>query len=187
MQKSVLMSFLLIACSGEQGFGQGKSSPAASGGAGIIEVFPEEVVWNRVVIGNPDSEGFRISSVGESPLKVTLVTLSDAGQTQADADSAPEAVFYEIRPFEPEKHTVPFDLDPGESAEFVVMARFLAPGTTTGQVRIRSNDTEAEGPAPGDFRLPLSATGVEPSGGGDDTGEPPADDTGDEPADDTGD
>ena len=187
MNKTVLLSFLLLACSGgEQGFGQGKDGDAEEGGAGVIELCPDEVVWERVVVGQPETAGFRISSVGESPLQVTEVSISNAGETLGDPESAPESVFRELRAFEPDKHTVPFSLEPGEAAEFLLTAHFLSAGVSEGQVRIRSNDTDAEGPAPGDFRLTLRATGIDPSGGGDDTGEP-SDDTGDpDPGDDTG-
>ncbi len=189
MYKRMLMSLMLIACSGgEQGFGQGKSGAAATGGDGLIELYPDEVVWERVVVGLPETAGFRITSVGESPLRVTDVSISDAGSTDLGDGSAPEAVFRELRAFEPDKHTVPFSLEPDESAEFLLTAHFLQAGESTGQVRIRSNDTDAEGPAPGDFRLSLRATGVGGSGGGDDTGEAPTGDTGDvdDPPPDTG-
>ncbi len=189
MYKSMLMSLMLIACGGgEQGFGQGKGESAGTGGDGLIEVFPDEVVWERVVVGQPETEGFRITSVGESPLRVTDVSISDAGSTEAGDGSAPEAVFRDLRAFEPDKHTIPFSLESGESAEFLLTAQFLQAGVSTGEVRIRSNDTEADGgPAPGDFRLSLRATGVDPSSPGDDTGDAPTDDTGDAPTDDTGD
>ena len=78
--------------------------------------------------------------------------------------SAPESVFRELRAFEPDKHTLPFSLEPGEWAEFLLTAHFLSAGEAEGQVRIRSNDTEAVGPAPGDFRLTLRATGIDSSG-----------------------
>jgi hypothetical protein len=95
-------------------------------------------------------------------------------------------VFRELRAFEPDKHTVPFSLEPGEAAEFLLTAHFLSAGVGEGQVRIRSNDTTADGPAPGDFRLTLRATGIDPPGGGDDTGEPSDDTGGSDPTDDTG-
>jgi len=178
MNKSMLMSILLLACSGgEQGFGESKGTDVTEGGAGLIELFPDEVIWERVVVGQPETAGFRISSVGESPLRVTEVSINNAGETYGGEGGAPEAVFGDLRAFEPDKHTVPFSLDPGDKAEFLLTAHFLSAGTSEGQVRIRSNDTQAEGPAPGDFRLTLRATGIDTSGGGDDTGET-SDDTG---------
>ncbi len=180
MNKYALLSILLIACGkAETGFGQGKTNDAGEGGAGVIELFPDEVVWERVVVGEPETAGFRITSVGESPLRVTEVSISNAGETSDGSGSAPEAVFRDLRPFEPDQHTGTFSLEPGDSAEFLLTAHFLSAATATGEVRIRSTDTTAEGPAPGDFRLALQATGIDPSGGGGDTGESdPDDDTG---------
>jgi hypothetical protein len=172
VNKWIFSSYMLLACSGgEQGFGQGKTSDAIEGGAGLLEVYPGEVVWDRAVVDQPETAGFRITSVGESPLRVTEVSISNAGETTDPDGGSPESVFRDLRAFEPEKHTVPFSLEPGDAAEFLLSALFLSAGTAEGQIRIRSNDTEAEGPAPGDYRLTLLATGVDPASGGDDTGD----------------
>jgi len=176
MRHICMLFSLILACSAEQGFGT-KDEISGSGGRGSIQVAPDEIVFDPTMVGHAETAAFRIDSVGEDSLRVTSVRIIDEGE-MADV-----AVFTNLRAFDSVE--VPFDLDPGESAEFTVTSTLPIAGSVTGKIEIDSSDPDVSDPLPGKVRINLSASAYEP-GTGDDTGGEPTDDTGTSPSDDTG-
>jgi hypothetical protein len=155
---------LLIGCSGEQGFGENKDVPSGSGGEGVIEVAPAEIVFDETTIGHSENAPFKIISKGEDPLRVTDVRIIDAGE-MSDV-----AVFHDLRAFTPV--VLPFELETDEEAEWLVTATLPEAGSITGMIEIRCNDTSVSDPSPGVIRIPMSASARDegPGTGPDDTG-----------------
>jgi len=136
-----------------------------AGGDGRITIFPTTgVEFGPFEAGHTKVGGFRIDSVGESSLRIISMSIIDAGE------NAGAAVFSGLRPHI-EDHVVPFDISPGENAEFLLQATMEEMGTATGMIEIYTNDPTVDDPSPGHVRIPLSAVAVETSDSdSDDTG-----------------
>jgi hypothetical protein len=180
MRKAMVMAALLMGCSAEQGFGESKPTTVEAGGEGRIEIFPTAgVEIGPIEIGHKEQGGFRIDSTGDFPLRILSMQIVDAGE------NAGSGVFDELRPYV-SSNVVPFDIDAGDGAEFLLTASMEAVGTATGIIEIYTNDPTVDDPSPGYIRVPMTATAVEPSGS-DDTGsdDPGTEDTGETDPDDT--
>ncbi len=165
MSRTSIICALLIGCGAETGFGEKKAPGTVDGTVGGIEIYPADGVnWGTLVVGLPDTEAFRIDSVGEEDLRVNAVDIIDAGENGG------VSVFTNLEPYtDDEDFSYPAVIPPGEGLEFVITATLNTAGEATGTIRIRSNDNTIEDPSPGELRVPLSASTAE-EGGGDDTG-----------------
>jgi len=173
MRTAIILMALCTGCSAEQGFGENQTSAVEEGGEGRVEIFPTDgVIMGPFDIGHTEVGGFRIDSVGDFPLKVSRMALIDVGQ------NAGTGVFGELRPHV-STNTVPFDIEPGEGAEFLLTASMSEAGTATGTIEIYTNDPTVNDGGPGYVRIPLKATAVDPNGEPEDTGSADSADTGD--------
>ena len=188
MRTAMFLAVLLIGCTSTgAGFGESKPTTVEAGGEGRVTIFPTDGVnIGPFEVGYSEIGGFRIDSTGDFPLQVLSMPLIDAGEV------ADQAVFADLRPHV-SSNVVPFDIRPGEGAEFLLTASMTEAGTATGAVEIYTNDSTVNDSGPGYVRVPLSAVAHDPgagSGGRDDTGHTESDDTGDsasdEPVEDTG-
>jgi hypothetical protein len=181
MNKALIFTGLLLGCSGEHNFGKSEGAGTVAGGDGKIEIFPSDgVVCEAMATGHTSTCGFRVNSVGEYDLRLLSMSIVQAGE------NAGVKVFDNLRPAD-DTLGYPISIDAGEAEEFIFLAAMSEEGTTTGIIEILTNDSSVNDPSPGKIRIPLSATAVDYSGDGDDTGED-ADDTGGdaETSDDTG-
>jgi hypothetical protein len=132
--------------------------------------------------GHTTTCGFRVNSVGEYDLRLLSMSIIQAGE------NAGVKVFDNLRPAD-DTLGFPISIDAGAAEEFIFVAAMSEEGTTTGTIELLTNDSTVNDPSPGKIRIPLSATAVDYSGDGDDTGESGGgDDTGGEveASDDTG-
>lgn len=139
MNRSTLILALPLtaaACQAETGFGTSTEKNSTTDAAGVMEVYPEAMVWTDLSVGNAQSEYFKISSVGDETLHIYEISIVSS----ADGQFAME---------EPEA----FDLEPGQDEEFPILCTLSAEATATGELRIRNNDADQL-----DFRLTLTAS-----------------------------
>jgi hypothetical protein len=153
---------LLVGCTPQTGFSNGKNNQDLPTGTGRMEIDKTEITVSDIQVGYSESVPFTITSVGDANLiiyEVRIVT---------DVDDA----FY-IDEFEE------IELAPGQDKIFSLVADLEADAPAEGELRIRTND-----PDYASFIVPLAAwpEGYVPpeDTGGSDTG---AEDTG---AEDTG-
>ena len=164
MNKAVFFAGLLLGCSAEHNFGKSESTGTVAGGDGRIEIFPADgVVCETMAIGHTSTCGFRVNSVGEYDLRLTSMSIIQAGE------NAGVKVFDNLRPAD-DTLGYPISIDAGASEEFTFLAAMSEEGTTSGVIEILTNDSTVNDPSPGKVRITLSATAVDYSGGGDDTG-----------------
>jgi hypothetical protein len=183
MNKAIIFTGLLLGCSAEHNFGKGEAGGVVAGGDGKIEVYPTDgVVCETMTAGHTSTCGFRVNSVGEYDLRLLSMSIIQAGE------NAGVKVFDNLRPAD-DTLGFPISIDAGAAEEFIFVAAMSEEGTTTGTIELLTNDSTVNDPSPGKIRIPLSATAVDYSGDGDDTGESGGgDDTGGdaETSDDTG-
>ena len=151
---------LLSACGGETGFSHSTSETPTETGSGTAEVYPGlSLTWTDLVVGEAQSELFKITNTGDKSLTIYKVDLT----SNADGQFYVEEIEDEL------------ELPPQGDKEFAIVATLTTAAAIEGEARVKTSDAENL-----DIRIALSGTPASDDTGGDDTG---GDDTG---GDDTG-
>ena len=161
-----ILSTLAACNSGETGFSVANPDNEQVSGSALLELYPATLEWTDLSVGIATSEVFKITSSGESDLKLYEVAVVSSANGQFYMEEVED-----------------IELAPGASREFLVVCTLTAEASAAGEVRIKSNDPDQL-----DIRITLTANPtVATDTGGGDTGDTGGGDTGDTGGGDTGD
>ena len=144
-----ILSTLAACNSGETGFSVANPDNEQVSGSALLELYPATLEWTDLSVGIATSEVFKITSSGESDLKLYEVAVVSSANGQFYMEEVED-----------------IELAPGASREFLVVCTLAAEATATGEVRIKSNDPDQL-----DLRVTLTANpAASTDTGGSDTG-----------------
>jgi hypothetical protein len=125
-----MLLFGLIACGGDAGFTQHQQDTVVpddtAGDPGAMELDPTELTWDRDSVGGTIVRQFSIDSVGEGPLEVTGITLTEGATSGFGVSTG--------------AFTFPFHIKPGQSVSVSVTLTRDVHSAVTGKVEVAGSD-----------------------------------------------
>ncbi|RME22694.1 MAG: hypothetical protein D6798_15205 [Deltaproteobacteria bacterium] len=126
MSPTLLALAVLLGCTADTSFHAGNDNNDNIQGTGDYNMLPAgDLVWEGLVPGYTCSKYVRLDSVGEEPLVINRIDITETGGGVFSME--------EIRDV---------SVDIGDSLEFSIQARLQTAEPATGELRISSNDKD---------------------------------------------